>query len=418
MKTLWLITARNCNFGCPYCYQSIGHTNSQLVGAGLTGMMSKSVADRGLRWALDWADDETRVTLYGGEPLLAWPLIRAVVPEWREAFAARGKGVTFSATTNGMAFRRSEVREFFDEQRMGFLLSLDGPKRLHDRSRVLLDGKTGTWDVLDPPSILRWRPDMEIAWTLNDGDDFEPRDVDELRALGFRRQNYNLNFLTDWTPENQLRLQRFFKHVGRLVARGELQTNWHQKYIKAGTVDQRMERPCGVGSSMLALTPEGWLYTSQELAWTVFAPERAPGTAEYYRVGDVSRQPVLDPMALARVGLLKTVDMKPKPEFSCDDCVARSASIGGCHCRYAGSAGYSADGSIIAGDDPARRTDVPRGYCQSMRAALTGFMMGMWIERRLRPEEFYADKSQATLEQDAGKPCFPERETLTFGGEK
>jgi len=406
-KSLWWVVTRVCQLACPSCYQGADHAAARVDSLGLTQFMPKSVLDKALPWALRWAGDALNVTLYGGEPLLSWPLIRTAVPEWEAAFAAAGKKIRFSCTTNGALLRKQEIRDFFDEHKIGLLFSLDGTKRTHDTQRVLRDG-SGTWDMIDPPSIARWRPEVEIAWTLSAKMDFRPEDIDELIALGFKYQNYNINWLTDWTADEQMKLMRFFKHAARLMAQGKLKSYWLGKYEMAGTVDAKMSKPCGLATGMLALTPEGYIYGSQELAFTVFEPERAKGTAEYYRVGDVSKVPVLDPFALARVGILKTTDMTPKPEFSCEDCVAKSACIGSCHCRLVGSEGFDANAGILPSEDPSRRTDVPRGYCQSLRAAMTGLIQGMWVEREAGPRQRW-DKS--TMDK-GGEVChtkFPDR---------
>jgi sulfatase maturation enzyme AslB (radical SAM superfamily) len=406
-KSLWWVTTRLCQLACPSCYQGADHAGARVDSLGLTRFMPKSVLDKALPWALQWAGDELQITLYGGEPLLAWPLIRAAVPEWIAAFEAAGKKVRFSCTTNGALLRKQEIRDFFDRYKIGLLFSLDGTKRTHDTQRVLRDG-SGTWDLIDPVSIIKWRPETEIAWTLSAGMDFRPDDIDELLALGFKKQNYNINWLTDWSAEEQLKLQRFFKRAGRLMAQGKLESYWKGKYIKAGTSDKKMEKPCGLATGMLALTPEGYIYGSQELAFTVFEPERAKGTAEYYRVGNVAAKPVLDPFALARVGILKTADMKPKPEFSCEDCVAKSACIGSCHCRLVGSEGFDANAGILPSEDPGRRTDVPRGYCQSLRSAMFGLIGGFWIERDCGPKERW-EKKPMDNEAQACHTKFPER---------
>lgn len=420
--SLWFVTARTCNLACPYCYQGADRHDAGFVRSkGLTAIMPKSVADRALPWALQWTGGgdpknpgHLGVQFYGGEPLLAWPLIRAVVPEWREAFAATGKGLTFGITTNGTRLT-PEVREFFDREDVGILLSLDGPRDAHNAARPSKGGGP-SWDQIRPLELLAWRPHLEIAWSLAPGGLWSRSGLEELAGHGFRRINFNLDFLQDWPLAEQDRLRDFAKLVGRMCARGALQSNWWGKYERAGTVDQKMERPCGLATRMLALTPEGDLFPSQEMAFTVYEPGRAPGTPDHYRVGNVARTPVLDPVAKVRVGLLKTSDMRPRPGFNCEDCVAKSACIGGCHCRYVGGDGL----------DPAQRMDIPAGHCQSMRAFMTGMMMGAWIERRLRPENYYADKSAARFDPHSAAvrpaaaegPKFPDAVRLTFGGEK
>lgn len=373
-KTLWLVVTRTCNLACGYCYQGAeNHERDYLAPRGLQSIMSKSVADRTLDWALTWAPQDLRVNLYGGEPTLAWPLISHVVPEWKMAFREKGKSVGFSITTNGTLLK-GERRDFMDQEEIGLLLSLDGPPHVHNSSRPAKGGKP-SWDQVDPLGLLAWRPNLEIAWALSPMDKlWDAAALQELVDMGFKRVNFNLDFLTPWSLEDQARLLELGKRAGRLIARGELQSNWGGKYITAGTKDTKMERPCGLATGMLAATPEGDLFPSQEMAFTVYEEGRAPGTVEHYRVGNVVDG--LDPIALARVGILRVSDMRPPAGFDCNDCVAKSACIGGCHCRYVGQ----------DGQNPASRMDIPEGHCPSMRAMMTGLMMGHWVERKLRPE--------------------------------
>jgi len=330
------------------------------------------------------------VNLYGGEPLVAMAEIRELVPFWNLLFMREhGREIRWSITTNGTLLA-PPVREFLDRYGVSVLLSLDGPKRHHDRTRVRHDGR-GTWDLIRPEELVRWRPDLEVAWQLDPSRPVSPEDLDELRAVGFRNVNFNINWLVEWDAEARSWLTRFFRHAGRLAMRGEISTNWLSRHDRAMTVDAKMEQPCGTGTGMLALTPEGWLYPSQEMAFTVFDPSRAAGTAEYYRVGDVRADPVIDRPALTRVSGIKVADMRVTAKgYACGDCVAKADCIGGCHCRYVGQ----------HVDDPAYRYDVPAGYCQSNVAAHTGLLQAAAVERRVRPVEWMKVK----FEREARTP--------------
>ncbi len=367
-RTLWWVMTRTCNLACPYCYQG-EHVK---VPDALTAYMPDHVLERARVWAREWCGLGLGVNIYGGEPLLAFDTIAKHVPLWRKHFGAAGKPITFGVTTNGTQLHRQEVRKFLDDQHVGILLSLDGPKRLHEQTRKHFDGR-GSWDEIDPQSILRWRPNIEIAWQLDPSLDFEPSDIDHMVRMGFRLLNFNVNWLVEWDADAQMRLMRFFKHAGRLINAGKMRSYWSAKLDKALRVDKKMVQPCGTGLGMLAVTPEGYLYPSQEMAFTVFEPGKAPGTAEHYRVGNVMKEPVIDEVALARVSSIQTADMRPPAPFDCEDCVAKSASIGGCHCRYVGQDGYSAE----------NRFEVAPGYCQSMRAAMTGLIQAACIDRAI-----------------------------------
>ncbi|KKK90511.1 hypothetical protein LCGC14_2722280, partial [marine sediment metagenome] len=234
--------------------------------------------------------------------------------------------------------------------------------------------------------------------------------VDDLIARGFKRINFNLDFISDWPLDAAARLLDLGKRVGRRIAEGRLQSNWESKYIKAGTVDTKMERPCGLATGMLALTPEGHIFPSQEMAFTVYEEGRAPGTPQTYKVGDLANIPVLDPFAQARVGLLKTEDMRTPIEpntgraYDCNDCIAKSACIGGCHCRYVG----------MDGQDPTNRMDIPAGHCPSMRSMMTGIMMGHWIARELRPKTKEAQAPSACAPKPKPAVSLPDVAKLKF----
>jgi radical SAM protein with 4Fe4S-binding SPASM domain len=113
---------------------------------------------------------------------------------------------------------------------------------------------------------------------------------------------------------------------------------------------------------MVGLSPEGWLYPSQEMVYTTVQWGRALGTLEYYRISNVLDEPVIDEQALARVSTIRTDQLRAPDGFDCANCFARVACLGGCHCQYVGQDGV----------DPRNRFDIARGFCESYRAAMAG----------------------------------------------
>lgn len=373
-ETLWIVLTRTCNLACSYCYQGDHLVNKLPPQLGRT--MTDEVMARGLEWAPEWTGRGLRVTWYGGEPLLNFPVIKRWMPVYRERFTKVGKAISFSLTTNGTRFNDESIALLKDFD-VGLLVSVDGPPRLHNKTRVHFDGRP-SWDEIPFERLLREFPRMEIAWQLDPAQDFNEADLDWMMSQGFTRINFNLNWLTPWPPEAQVRLQRFFRYAGRLMLQGKLGCNWKSKLWTALTTDDKMVQPCGTGLHMLALTPEGYLYPSQEMAFTVFEPGKAPGTAEHYRVGNVFNSPVINHERLNDVSQIKTSQMKTPPGYDCNNCVAKSVSIGGCHCRYVGQ----------LPQDPSYRYDVPEGYCGSMQPAMTGLLQAAAIERWVRPVDF------------------------------
>jgi uncharacterized protein len=77
------------------------------------------------------------ITFYGGEPLLNFPVIEAVVDYVRN----RGfRNVTFSVSTNGLLLNDT-IADFLVENEVSVAVSLDGPQPEHDRNRVNANGQ-------------------------------------------------------------------------------------------------------------------------------------------------------------------------------------------------------------------------------------------------------------------------------------
>lgn len=363
--TLWLVVTRLCQFACAGCYQG-AHSHHRCEDLGLTRTMSDRIMGATLEWASSWGNDNLRVNWYGGEPLLTYPFMRHWVPLWAHAFP-KGKQ---SVTTNGQLLT-PKVRDFLDEWHMGVLLSLDGPRERHNRSRVDATG-AGTWDRIPIREILKWRPGIEIAWKLSPKIWAFPSHLDEMLAWGFRNINFNIDWIGgagSWTPTELGWLHTVFRHVGRLGARGVLSSNWLGKLDKVLRNKPRPGQPCGTGRAMLAATPEGWLYPSQEMAFMALEPDRLPGTALRYRVGDVLEDPVIDDEHLKSTAAIYTDQLIPGPGHNCDTCIGAAACVGGCHCRHVGQI---------------NRHGIPEDHCTTMKAAISGILEGTVMEGGLQ----------------------------------
>jgi radical SAM protein with 4Fe4S-binding SPASM domain len=211
-----------------------------------------------------------------------------------------------------------------------------------------------------------------------------PADFDWMIARGFQRINFNMNWLDHWTAEDRIKLQEFARWVARRCIqsmRGELtiggkkkftvNSNLMAKFHELHLKDMKPPAPCGTGRHMLALTPEGYLYPSQEMAFKAFEPGVAPGTKEHYMVGNIWHDPVIDTERLEDVASIKNSEMKTPEGFDCGNCAANPISFGGCHCRYIGQDGH----------DPSNRHTVAPGWCQSTQAWVAGMLLGARIEK-------------------------------------
>ena len=116
---LVLLLTERCNLACRYCY----------VGAGKSGRdMDPETARNALAFFRP-AGKRITVELAGGEPLLRFDLIRALVRDRSgQAF------FRFAVQTNGILLD-AEKLDFFRRHQVGLGLSLDGPPGINARTR-------------------------------------------------------------------------------------------------------------------------------------------------------------------------------------------------------------------------------------------------------------------------------------------
>lgn len=142
LSTVVLNVNTGCNLSCSYCYKE------DLDNPRDGKKMDLATAQAAVEMMLTEAPERERynVVFFGGEPLSNMPLIRQVV-EWAEArLHGLGKGVEFSLTTNATLLSEEKIA-FFDAHRFGLTVSMDGPKAMHDRNRIAVNGQ-GTYDLV------------------------------------------------------------------------------------------------------------------------------------------------------------------------------------------------------------------------------------------------------------------------------
>jgi len=82
------------------------------------------------------------IGFFGGEPMANWELVEQIVPFVQGYFSPGPVG--FSMTTNGVLIKPKHA-EFMTEKGFSFIVSVDGPKHLHDKYRVYGNG-SGSFD--------------------------------------------------------------------------------------------------------------------------------------------------------------------------------------------------------------------------------------------------------------------------------
>lgn len=130
-RMLILQLTQDCNMHCEYCY--LEENYSRVRG---TASLSLDVARKAVRDFIDHRPSPCTITFYGGEPLLEFGLLQQIVFFAEEYGGRAGVEPRFSITTNGTLLSE-KVIHFLVEHQFTVMISIDGPKEVHDRYRLM-----------------------------------------------------------------------------------------------------------------------------------------------------------------------------------------------------------------------------------------------------------------------------------------
>jgi len=143
INNISLNVVQECNLKCRYCYGQEGTY-------GYKGFMSRKTGKASLDFLFDQLHNakECSVGFFGGEPLLNFQLVKLLIPYALEKAESYRKKVHFTITTNGTLLT-DHVIKFLNKNRIGVIISIDGPKEIHDYNRPFKNGAS-SYDVIYP----------------------------------------------------------------------------------------------------------------------------------------------------------------------------------------------------------------------------------------------------------------------------
>lgn len=321
IKALCLNVAHTCNLSCDYCFASQGKYN------GDRAIMSYEVGQRAIDFLLEHSGHHRNLDIdfFGGEPLMAWNVVKQIVAYARSKEKEYKKKFRFTFTTNGMLLN-DEVTEFLNKEMYNVVLSLDGRREVHDRLRRTVNGR-GSYDHIVPKfqEFVRKRGDQEYyvrGTYTHDNVDFT-NDIFHIADLGFDkismepvicdpREPYALT--EDDLPEIYNQYEILAKEMIERDEQGEGFTFYHYMLdLSEGPCIQKRITGCGSGTEYLAVTPWGELFPCHQFV----------GDQEY-SMGNIwdgiTRQDLQCQFRMS--------NCYSKPE--CKDCWAKLYCSGGC----------------------------------------------------------------------------------------
>lgn len=135
---LILFVTEQCNFRCTYCYETF--TRGAMPPATLLSIerLLERRAATLKNISINW---------FGGEPLLAWRSVLHFSRRLQHFCKINDITREDSMTTNGALLTSDIARQLIDSDIRVFQISLDGPKRFHDTTRLTRRGN-GTYDKI------------------------------------------------------------------------------------------------------------------------------------------------------------------------------------------------------------------------------------------------------------------------------
>jgi len=268
IKALCMNVAHVCNMRCAYCFAGRGE-----YGGG-DELMSLDVGKRAIDFLVENSDGRRNldVDFFGGEPLLNWEVVKAIVAYAREIEKVKGKNFRFTFTTNGLMLD-DEVMSFLNQEIHNVVLSLDGRPEVNDFYRVKADGSGSYAEIVDKYKKIvevRKGKGYYIRGTITRKNLDFVNDILHLADLGFKEislepvvakpgEEYGLTM--DDLPD----LSRQYEILATEMLRREKQKRGFSFYhfnldLTGGPCIHKRIAGCGVGTEYLAVTPSGSLY--------------------------------------------------------------------------------------------------------------------------------------------------------------
>jgi uncharacterized protein len=169
-----LQVTQQCNLRCRYCpYTADNYINRKHS----SKKLNFEIAKKGIDFLMNHSRNLQKVNVgfYGGEPLLEPELIKSCVDYAK--VKSEGKEVTYSITTNGTLLNENIV-DFLQSYNVNLLISLDGPKEIHDENRRFASNDEGTFDkIMENVELIRakyplYYKNISFAAVLDPRNDF------------------------------------------------------------------------------------------------------------------------------------------------------------------------------------------------------------------------------------------------------
>lgn len=250
LKEVMLILTESCNLACRYCFEHYKNNKR----------MSFAIAKKIIDYEMTLDDDtsECRFTMFGGEPLLEFDLIKQIYDYIESNIEKWNKKVIIFINTNGT---------LLDEEKKNWLrkrkkhiycgLSLDGNRKMHNINR------SNSFDLIDLNFYKECWPDQNVKMTVSKETlPFLAEGVIFIHEQGFECGctfaygiNWDIESVNVLRKQLEILIDYYSKHIDLKLCQilnidlAELLRKKEEKYKR-----------CGAGELIKAYDTEGELY--------------------------------------------------------------------------------------------------------------------------------------------------------------
>ncbi|MGH7440243.1 MAG: His-Xaa-Ser system radical SAM maturase HxsB [Polyangiaceae bacterium] len=125
-----VVVTLRCNETCVYCHASRADMKATHTD------MTPEIADRTVETIFKTTNPSITIEFQGGEPLVAFPIVKHIIEKARKLNETVGKHLEFTMVSN-LSLLDDEKLEYLVANKVQICTSIDGPEHLHDKQRKL-----------------------------------------------------------------------------------------------------------------------------------------------------------------------------------------------------------------------------------------------------------------------------------------
>ncbi len=282
LRELSFILTEACNFRCAYCLQSRG-----------THRLEEALAADAVRLFGPILEPEAAVCFYGGEPLLAFSVLREIVDRLEKTRRPGARKFLYSVTTNG-SLLTPRILRYLERRRFSLILSYDGLAQNVQR-RPGSQGKMIALirGILKRPAL---RLEVNSVFTSRTVGCLQ-RSVEEMLLLGVRTVHLAFPAKPSWDARSLAALKSelaalrranlsFFRRHGEIPVSG----------LRGGATVRGLFA-CFAGRDRLAVAPDGAVWGCPQIF--DYSKRTSDPRAAPFKLGDVTAL-AADPERLER----------------------------------------------------------------------------------------------------------------------